>query len=79
MNATETPDLRPGVTYGIWADPDGAIVEGELHHTQVAFALAQAIEGGYDPDEVSVVETCPDHMDEPRTGCQECPDEDTED
>jgi hypothetical protein len=65
--------------YGIWSQGAGGFAEtqfwsaGEAETTRAAL-----IADGEDADDLEVLPVCPDHAEQPATGCEECEDQDEE-
>jgi hypothetical protein len=60
--------------YGIWTASDGGFVEtGFYSDFSAQERLGEYIsEDPANADDLSVVEICPDHEEQPKYGCQEC-------
>ncbi|WP_020142314.1 hypothetical protein [Terracoccus sp. 273MFTsu3.1] len=67
--------------WGIWTENDGGFIEAQIYSTEQGEArLVEYFEE--DPDNVgdlSLVEICPDHEQQPKDACEECAAEETDD
>lgn len=62
--------------YGLWSTEDAGFVECQLWSEREAKKrlVEYAAEYGCHPDDLKIVEVCPDHEEQPKHGCQECDD-----
>lgn len=61
------------VEYGIWTDADGGFSEVQMSRSQADARLVELIaEDPDNADDLSVVELCGDHEEQPAVGCEEC-------
>jgi len=67
--------------YGIFSEAAGGCIYAPCCSTGEAETERQRLiaEDGEEPDDLTVVELCPDHEEQPKNGCEECVDEDAED
>lgn len=65
---------------GIWSDAAGGFIDAGLYSEDEAeAAIVSLVADGETQGDLSVIEVCPEHQEQPKDGCEECAADDDDD